>query len=226
VDKTYRHPQSTLIGALVCLAFFVFIDIASVTVALLNSDGSSSHPLAMAAFFGLFWSSMVLLSLYLLIAYFRERWTLSDDVVTVQGIVWSYSLRIAEVTEVRWHRSKFGRIVLRGGGTQQVTLWLGNSPPEERAEIIEFVRTRFPPEIQTGWEDYLAALEGKHQPVQSSWVAVLCGLLLAGCGGAFIYCWWIGLGVHWGLIGESSLLVAVWYLLRAVKGPSAAIKDS
>lgn len=221
MTKTYRHQRNLLSQAIMCLVFFSLVDVASVTVALLNPDGSFDRPVVSAIVFGTFWTAWVLLSLYLLVAYFRERWTLSDDGVSVQGVVWFRSLPVADVTSVRWAGYPAGGSVVLQGAGQKLVLWLSNSPKDEQTEIVEFVRSRFPLEIQTGWEDYVAARDRVRKPaVKSRWVAVFCALLLAGCGGAFLYCWWIGLGVHWALIGQMILLGAVWYLLRAIKGPA------
>jgi hypothetical protein len=209
-----------LTQAIMFLVFYSLVDVASVTVALLNPDGSFERPVLGAVIFGTFWTGWVLLSLYLLVAYFRERWTLSDDAVSRQGVIWFRSLPITEVTSVRWFGYPAGgSVVLRGAG-QKLTLWLGHSPKDEQVEIVEFVRNRLPTEIQTGWQDYVTSRDRVYKPIgKSRWVAACCGLLLAGCGGAFLYCWWVGMGFEWGLIGEMSLVAAVWYLLRAVKGP-------
>ena len=194
------------------------------SVALLNPDGSFDRPVLGAMIFGIFWTGWVLVSLFLLVAYFRERWTLSDDTVSTHGIFSIRSLPVTHVTSVRWFGYPAGgSIVLQGGG-QKLTLWLNNSPKDEQGEIVEFVRNRFPPEIQIGWQDYIAVRDRVRNPgVKSRWVAVLCALLFAGCGAAFIYCWWIGIGVQWGLIGQAMILVGVWYLLRAAKGPAPGV---
>jgi hypothetical protein len=106
------------------------------------------------------WGFFCALSIWILLAYWRETLTLRASRVIQQGVIASRECDLAEVHDLRWApTSKGGRVVLRTPRTK-IGIWLENFEIEDRLSIIEYLRRYVPKDVQHGWERfcYLTAL--------------------------------------------------------------------
>jgi hypothetical protein len=97
----YRPRQYYLIVGVLGATFFSTMGIVSFVAAYWNIDGTLPRPLLAAIIFGIFWSAMVLLRVWVLLAYFREHLIVDRTAITQHGILRSTSVRIADATEIK-----------------------------------------------------------------------------------------------------------------------------
>jgi hypothetical protein len=85
--------------------------------------------------------------------------------------------------------------------------------------LISFLHGTFAPDIQQGWSLFAEAQmpSGRRRPQRSRAMAAVCALLLFAIGGIFGYCWSVGLGVKWLVIGIANALAGLWYIWRIWK---------
>ena len=100
------------IGA-ICTAGFLVFAVGSFIAAWWNIDGSFRHPRATAIGFATFWSCWLVLGVWILLAYFRERLVISMDRVRQSSCFRTRSLRhdevsIAQMAAVSWPRRELG----------------------------------------------------------------------------------------------------------------------
>lgn len=224
-EKCYGLKRSLRTTGSVCLLFYSTLAIGTPWFFLASAD-EFPRPVAAAILFGTFWSGWVLLSVWLLCAYYRERLFLAGDRVTKQGVIFRRSLAIAELSSVRWRGfPRQGSVVLRTSSTR-IVIEFGNYESHVQDEIIAFVQQHAPPAITTGWDAFVNSRKPPPQLPPSRWVAALCGLIFLGTGCVLIYLWQAGLGLQWGLVGLVCLLCSVWYAVRIVRFRRAATTAS
>jgi len=215
----YHPRRSYLIVGIVGAIFFSTMAIVSVVAAYWNIDGSFARPLLAAIIFGIFWSAMLLLSVWVLLAYFREHLVVDRTTITQHGILRCKSLRIADATEIKWRRiPKGGSIIIRTAN-RKIKIYFDNFATNQRDELISFLYGTFAPDIQQGWSPFAEAQmpSDPRRPQRSRATAAVCALLLFAIGGIFGYCWSVGLGVKWLVIGIANALAGLWYIWRIWK---------
>lgn len=218
--ECYRLGPQYLVLGIVCLAFFLAMDVGSVYVAYWNIDGSFGRPELAAVVFGVFWSLWVLLSLWLIIAYFRERLFVSADAITQHGCIRKRTINFPDVIKIVWKRIPKGGSVIIRGHFSRIKIYLSNFTSDEQDRLITLLRGEFAPEIQEGWERFNESrllVVAARTPTKSRGTAMICALLLFSFAGIFGYCWASGLGIQWLIVGILNALFGMWYLWRIFK---------
>ncbi len=212
----YRPRRYYLVVGIAGAIFFSTMAIASVVAAYWNIDGSFARPLLAANIFGVFWSAMLLLSVWVLLAYFRERLVVDRTTITQHGILRSKSLRIADATEIKWRRIPQGGSIIIRTANRKIKIYFDNFTTNQRDELISFLHDTFAPDIQQGWSLFAEAQmpPGPRRHQSSRATAAVCALLLFAIGGIFAYCWSVGLGPKWLVIGIGNALAGFWYIWR------------
>jgi hypothetical protein len=152
----YRLPRCLLELGIVCAVLFGLMGIVSTAAALFNFDGSFPHPVAAAVVCGVFWSTMTLLSGYLILAYYRCRLTISSEAVRITGCFRTHEIKVASVTRALWQSLFQGGSLVLFEGDRRVTIHFGSYTHQDRAELIQYFRTALAGCAQEGWEQFEA----------------------------------------------------------------------
>ena len=152
-EREYRLTRAALDLGVVCAVLFAAMGIASTLSALLNLDGSFPHPIAFAVCFAIFWSCMMLLSGWLILAFFRHRLRISPRIVRITDCFRTRELRLDAVTHAAWKIWSGGILVLYAA-TGKVKIAFQSYPLLERSELIQFFRSVLADKEQTGWDRF------------------------------------------------------------------------
>jgi hypothetical protein len=148
----YRLSRHALEVGVVCAVLFGLAGVLSVAVALSNADGSFRHPVTAAVIFGVFWSCMTLLiSGWLILAYFRYRLSASPEIIRLTGCFRTREVRLTAVTRAVWKSLLSGGSLTLYGHESRLTIHFGNYTFQERAELIRLFRLAVAEDIQEGW---------------------------------------------------------------------------
>jgi len=146
VRKHYRNV------GIVGLLFFSAVGIASVwAIWGLGPPDRRAFAVWFASFPALFWGCFSGLSLWILLAYWRENLELADGQVVTQGVIRRRQLLLNSVTDARWKHMKSGAIRLRTM-TERLTIYFDNFEPTERLWLIYVLRSLLPATAQRNWE--------------------------------------------------------------------------
>jgi cation transport ATPase len=157
MDRVYHLQRSTLVISLTSLALLSGLGIACI-VALADAerpvDDLSWLAVPGIVFVVVIPGFFILLSCYLLFAYFRHSLTIEGGRVLSVGMVRSTCLELDTVLDARWRRyGGYGRLGLRTA-SEKLAIDFGDYRPEQARELIRFFRHRLPQDIQQGWERY------------------------------------------------------------------------
>jgi hypothetical protein len=136
------------------LVLFLAAAVGSVWLALANPDGSFAHPMAAAVFFTCGWGGMALLSLYLLVAYFRMSVLAAEGAVRINGVFRRRTVVLPEVTRAVWRGWPAGGCLVLYGRAGRVTLRFGSYHGAQ--ELVGIFRDNLPPEVQEGFSRFEA----------------------------------------------------------------------
>ncbi len=137
---------------IVCLLFFVFTGVASAWGIWSEVPPNRRvHALYLLIFSLSVWGFMAGLSLWVLVAYYRESLTIRDGHVIQQGVIGKKEIDLADITDVHWIVIKRGKITLRTV-MEKLKIYLDNFEPTERLWLIRRVRTGLPETIQRDWD--------------------------------------------------------------------------
>jgi hypothetical protein len=109
------------------------------------------HRLAAAAVIGGVPLFMAGISLWILVAYWREELTIRGTRVVTRGIVRCREIGLLDVTEARWRTRPVGGSVVLRSESARLSVEFGNYETEESARIVHHLRSVLRPEVQTGW---------------------------------------------------------------------------
>jgi len=224
----YRLHQEYLITGIVCLVSFSAMTIGVTAAAYWNIDGSFPHPKRSALFHGVFWSAWTILSVWLIVAYYRVRLFLADGSIAEQGVLSKKTINLDEITHIRWRRHPDrGSIVIRAG-RKKLTLHLRVYTTEEQREVIAFVRGACKPDIQEGWTRFE---ESRSPPAKTAalWSrggTMIIALVLLASSGILIYCWSRELGTGYLIVGILAAVLAFWHLWRLRTLPKKTLNRS
>ncbi|MEX1229815.1 MAG: hypothetical protein WEB58_06225 [Planctomycetaceae bacterium] len=218
----YRLQWYYLLLGVVCLVFFLVMGISSVWAALTNIDGSFKRPILAAWIFGTFWSALVLLCIWVILAYYRELLIIDPTKITQHGIISVKSIALDDVTQVKWGRySMNGSVLIRDSSTK-IKIHLDNFTRTEIEEIKTFVREAVPEEIQTGRAELVAQREkltSRRRP-RSKNAVVTKSLVFLAIGSIFISVWAVEAAPQFllaGIVNVVFALLLLWNLRRRRK---------
>jgi hypothetical protein len=88
------------------------------------------------------------LAIWTLAVYWRAELTIRGDRIALRGVVSRIEIDLPEVIKARWLEGT--RILLRTERTR-LAICFDNYEAEDRKRIVDHLRTRLRPEVQTGW---------------------------------------------------------------------------
>lgn len=222
--RCFRLRRYYLVVGLLGAAFFSVMGVASTIAAYWNIDGSFPRPRLSALIFGLCGSGFLLLSVSLILAYFRERLFLTGKTIIQMGIIRTRAIDYAQVIHVKWRCWPVGGSIVVRTHFEKATIWLDNFTTKEREEIARFFRETFAHENQDNWprfEDFTHRASSSQK--RTSRNEILFTTLVFACfAGVFIYVGFIGLGIHFLIIGVINTVASFYCLwrLHTYKEPS------
>lgn len=96
--------------------------------------------------------AMAGLSLWLLVAYWREQLTVRGGRILYRGITRRREIDLGDVKDARWGIQSHGGSVVLRGARNRLTIHLGHYEDGDRDEIVNHLRSWLQPEVQSGWE--------------------------------------------------------------------------
>jgi hypothetical protein len=147
----YRYPKLCLPVAIVGLAFSAVMIGMGVALQLLNADGSLSQAVLAIVCVGVF-GGFSLLSLYLLLAYRRDRFITSDKAIRHDGVLRSTTLPLAQIYRAVWRNWPRGGSVVLYTSYDRLAVHLGNY--ESAGELAAFFRESLPARVQERYERF------------------------------------------------------------------------
>lgn len=121
----------------------------SVAVSILApSPNARLHPIYMAMFFGLFWGAWSCLAIWHLLAYWRERLSIADDVIQ-RGVIRTQTILFDEIEKLIWKPSPPQvRLIAE---TTRAKIHLTNFAEADQLWLIRQLQQRIPNTVQEGW---------------------------------------------------------------------------
>jgi hypothetical protein len=114
----------------------------------------------------LLYSAMLAVSVWLLLAYFRESICLEGDQVRFAHVVRRWTVTLSEVTRVRWRRNPLSLKLSWQGGSDVVRF--GEFRPAQRQRLLRYFREHLRPEVQEGWGESLEGYDALAQARQTA----------------------------------------------------------
>ena len=223
-QRIYRPRFYYLAVGVVCFVFFSAVGVASTYAAYWNIDGSFRCPKPAAFFFSSFWSAWVLLSLWTIVAYFRERLVVEKRTITQRGVLFTRVIQASEIAAVRWRqRPVGGKVILYWRSGRSLGIYVSNFTADERDDLIGLLHRAAPLELHEGWHEFMKPRPPVGLAQRSKPLAAICAFLFFLCSALFIGNWWTGMGMQYLVVGIANLLAGTWYVWRAVKARQAPV---
>ena len=128
------------------LLFFSAMSLLVVVACSFDPPPPDEWPLAVGVGGG--WLAFTALCTWFVLACHRHRLVISGEQIESVGVLRRKTLRLPEITSVKW-----GGPVLTSP-TMKIAIDVGDYEPEERRQIIRFIRESIPPHLQTGWDPF------------------------------------------------------------------------
>lgn len=209
--KTYRLRRSFLKQGIGYGIFFLVLAIVT--------PFSAANTLG-ALFFALFWSFWVLMSVWMIAAYYRERLILEPQTIVQHGVFRIKRFEHCEVRQVSWNPLTIAGIVVVKTLAEKIKIYLDNFTEPERAEIVQYLRTNFAETLHENWPAFDACIPRSKVPQKPSSPVFLWLLatILLGFSVANLIAWWLGLGEQFLVVSMINVLVFIWYLWKRRSG--------
>ncbi|WP_278467133.1 hypothetical protein [Gimesia maris] len=215
--KCYRLRRDYLylgiVGSILCLIFGTGFSLA----AFWNLDGSFRYPVPTAIFIVVFFSFFMLLGIWIILAYYRERLEILRDALIKHDVFHVTEIAFDEITQLQWF-SMSGAILVESR-FQKFKIHIDNFQKAEQIEITECLRNSIEYDLQEGWDKYRrlksSLFETAEQPVKP--VRLLPVILVLNFAGVFFIAWWYGRGVHYLVVSLINLVVAIRWFSRFSK---------
>lgn len=214
--RCFRLRRYYLVAGIVSAVFWAAVGIAFTVAALWSIDGSFDQLKRDALLFSIIWSGFVLLGVWMIAAYFRNRLFFANTAIVQRGIFRSRTFPVGEVLQIKWRsRPRGGSIVIRTH-SERTTIEFSHFTRDEREELIRFVRESFAVEIQEDWprfEDMVCKSSPRAKRAFLGRIITIAVLLMC-YAGVLVYAWALGLGRQYLFIGVVNAVVGIWYLWR------------
>ena len=148
MDVVLRLKKSYRNSAITCLVLFMGMMIGSSYIALAN--GSILGSLVLGGFWG-FW---VVLSVMLLLSYYRESLFVDDGKIIQTGVFRRREIALADIVSVRWRIVPVGGSVVLRSSADKIKVTFDNFELEQRRWLIQLFRHSLPQSIQQDWERF------------------------------------------------------------------------
>lgn len=215
--RCYRPRRYYLLVGVVYTVVFAAMGIVSMVVALWNVDGSIARPKLAALIVGTFWSGFTLLGVWIIVAYLRERLVIGEAVIVQRGICRTRALALPDVRQITWRARPVGGSVVVRTPSETATIYLHNFTLAEREELIRFFHEAFAAEIHENWSRFEEVVQRSSGPGKraSRGVKITVVALLMFHAVVFTYCWFVGLGTQYLIVGAVNAAGAVVIAGRA-----------
>ncbi len=108
------------------------------------------------------WLCFIAMSLWMIFLYRRSRIIIEGDILKIQGMWRSFSVRFNEIAQVRWNKRRSLQISTENSRRK---LDFEALPRPHSGELIQTLRTRISSEVQLGWnEEWDSYAEKQLQP--------------------------------------------------------------
>ncbi|QDU11195.1 hypothetical protein V202x_46140 [Gimesia aquarii] len=152
-ERTYYFRYNPLYLGVLSGIFWFLLGTASVLVAYLNPDGAFKNPQKFILFCTTSYSVMILLSIWLVLSYYRERLVITDSTITLHGVFRKKTFFLSDITRLIWF-TRFGKIILESP-QGQMKLSQGKLTDFERAEIVAFLYDSVDQKLQVDWSKFI-----------------------------------------------------------------------
>lgn len=221
MKELFTTRRAHLRVGLLSLAFFSSMVVLSVLAAY---DAPVNRKIPIALSVGGFWSFWVVLSVWTVVAYFKESVTLSDAEVRLTHVFGERTIVLTEILRACW-KMRYSRLslklVLRDG---REMIHFENYRPDQQRQLIEYFRNRVSLQLQEGWSEelqrYASELEAREREsaaelekfLWSLWrPAVIAGLIGGVAPGLLLYLWALKLDVAALLPSWSGSFLLDWF---------------
>lgn len=207
MNEVFITRRAHLRVGLISLAFFSSMVVLSVLAAY-DSPVNRKIPVALSV--GGFWSCWAGLSVWVVLAYFKESVTLGDADVHFTHVFGERTIVLVEILRGSW-RLRYSRLslklFLRDG---KEVLQFENFRPDQQRRLIDYFHERVSLQVQEGWSEevqrYASEVEVQERQsvaeldkfLWSLWrPALFAGSIGVFSGGLLLYLW----ALKWGVVG-------------------------
>lgn len=124
-----------------------FLGMMAMSIYLGLSDGK----ILAATILGCFWAFWVVLSLSILLAYYRKALRIEGATLAYKGVFRTETMTLSQLVQLRWKRR--GVAVLKSR-LEKIRIELGDFDPENQRELIRWLRLSVPTSLQQGWDRF------------------------------------------------------------------------
>ena len=206
----------------VCTILFTLIGLGSTLAAYFNVDDSFPQPELAAVGFAVFWSAFVLLSIWLIVCYYKYRLFTNAHALHEVRVMSMQDLDLTLVENLYWRRFPVGGSVRLTSAFGNVKIELGHFPTSDRERLVQFFRNGVEHSKQSGWPEFSRQFEHAGAPPErahrdSIRRAIVFFLLAIG----FLIAWIAGLGVLHLALSFTNAILGAWVLLPLLKRRNA-----
>lgn len=242
MDEIFRPCKAILYRAIVCSLFFLAVIGGYSSLFFLENPQQygfrGEHAAVRMGAMGLvLFGFFLLLSLYMLAAYFFERFSICGTTLTLQTVLRNHQFDVSDLDRMMWKRYGGGRIVFHRG-SEKSCLDISEYSVEDRLRVISILRDLVPHDRQEGWPEFchhvaLRLRDFVESPIQRelmpaqlritrsrydrmAMIVVPSTVVLAVA---------VGLGTgRWQFLALPALLIGFWVLLRSAT-PKTGLVD-
>lgn len=168
MERTLGLRKALRTTAIVGLCFCPTMGVGSVWGILMDPPANGGMPtICLVVLIGVVWGGMSCLSIWLLLAYLRERLTITDDRIVQHGVTRTKAVSTDEIQILQWRA--IGRQVRLRTPTFRMTISLDNFEPQDRLWLVRHLQRIVPEDRQEGWGKFcyevavpLRKLETRH----------------------------------------------------------------
>jgi hypothetical protein len=159
MDETFRLKKSLKYMGMAFSAAYLAVVVACASPFFLKDPAKhgfqGKHAVAIAVGMGLVvFGPMLLMSLYIWVAYYVERFAIKGTMLWVRSIFQDRQFDISELQRLKWRApSRDGSIQFHVLGSK-TRLDLHGFAADDRLKIIRALRERVPLEVQEGWPHF------------------------------------------------------------------------
>jgi hypothetical protein len=147
MDKTLRLRNSY--GAVGIVSLFFFAGMMGFSFVAFFRDNMPG-----AVCFSGFWGAWIVVSVWLLAAYYRESVSVDECRIVQQGILRRREMAFADVANARWRTMPRGGAVVLRSLTGKIKVCFDNFGLEERRWLIRHLRLSLPQSVQQDWDRF------------------------------------------------------------------------
>ena len=147
-ETFHRRPYYRNLG-IICLIFFVGMIVLSVFCVF--SERSQDVRIYAVCLFVAFWGFWATVSVWVLLAYWRESLGISDGRVTQNGVIRTRAIAFAELVDVQWRVTPAGGSIVLRSTSAKIKVYLNNFEPEQGQFLINLFHRSVPHSLQRGW---------------------------------------------------------------------------